>query len=119
VIDDKEKEIVNNNEPKGDKSIDSRSNNKNKDGKKKRRFKKIVYDSDASQSSPKDDDSSSKKKTVHENYSFDYSRIPYNSMLIYCLFLLASPLTLMGKIVRFEIIKCVVIYFLFILAFGK
>jgi hypothetical protein len=118
VIDDKEKEIVNNNEPKGDKSIDSRSNNKNKDG-KKRRFKKIVYDSDASQSSPKDDDSSSKKKTVHENYSFDYSRIPYNSMLIYCLFLLASPLTLMGKIVLFEIIKCVVIYFLFVLAFGK
>jgi hypothetical protein len=26
-----------------------------------------------------DDDSSSKKKTVNQNYSFDYSRIPYNS----------------------------------------
>ena len=26
-----------------------------------------------------DDDSSSKKKTVNQNYSLDYSRIPYNS----------------------------------------
>jgi hypothetical protein len=51
--------------------------------KKKRRIKKIVYyDSDASSSSPKEeeeeDDFSSKKKTVNQNYSFDYSRIPYN-----------------------------------------
>jgi hypothetical protein len=47
VIDDKEKEIVNNNEPKVDKPIDSGSNNKKKDGKRKRRIKKIVYyDSD-------------------------------------------------------------------------
>ena len=80
MIDDKEKENVNNNELKGDKPIDPGSNNK-KDGKKKRCIKKIVYyDSDASSSSPKDDnDSSSKKKTVNKNYSFDYSRIPYNS----------------------------------------
>jgi hypothetical protein len=48
-------------------------------GKKKRRIKKIIYyDSDGSSSSPHDD-SSSKKKTVNQNYSFDYSRIPYNS----------------------------------------
>jgi hypothetical protein len=42
----------------------------------------IYYDSDASSSSPRDDDdedSSTKKKTVNQNYSFDYSRIPYNS----------------------------------------
>jgi hypothetical protein len=47
------------------------------------RIKKIIYyDSDASSSSPRDDDdedSSSKKKTVNQNYSFDYSCIPYNS----------------------------------------
>jgi hypothetical protein len=43
VIDDKEKETVNNNEPKGDKSIDLGSNNKKKDSKKKRRIKEIVY----------------------------------------------------------------------------
>jgi hypothetical protein len=41
-------------EPKGDKSTDSGSNNKNKDGKKKRHIKKIIYyDSDTSSSSPK------------------------------------------------------------------
>jgi hypothetical protein len=48
---------------------------------RRRSVKKIIYyDSDAS-SSPRDDDdgSSSKKKTVNQNYSFDYSRIPYNS----------------------------------------
>jgi hypothetical protein len=51
-------------------------------GRKKRSIKKITYyDSDASSSSPRNnyDDSSSKKKTVNQNYSFDYSRIPYNS----------------------------------------
>jgi hypothetical protein len=40
-------------------------------------------------------------------------------MLIYCLFPLASLLTLMGKIILFGVIKCIVNYFLFILAFGK
>jgi hypothetical protein len=42
----------------------------------------IYYASDASSSSLRDDDndnSSSEKKTVNQNYSFDYSRIPYNS----------------------------------------
>jgi hypothetical protein len=81
VIDDKEKETVNNNEPKGEELVNSGSK---KDGKKKRRIKKIVYyDSDDS-SSPKedDDDSSFKQKTVKPSYSkmsFDYSRFPYNS----------------------------------------
>jgi hypothetical protein len=49
----------------------------------RRSVKKIIYyDSDASSSSPRDDDdedSSWKKKTVNKNYTFDYSRIPYNS----------------------------------------
>jgi hypothetical protein len=62
---------------------DSGSSHKKRDGKKKQRIKKIIYyDSDTSSSSLRDDDdedSSSKKKTVNENYSFDYSRIPYNS----------------------------------------
>jgi hypothetical protein len=83
VINDKEKETLYVDEPKGDKSTDSGSNNKRKDGKKKRRIKKIIYyDSDTSSSSPRDDDdedSLSKKKMVNQNYSFDYSRIPYNS----------------------------------------
>jgi hypothetical protein len=48
-------------------------------GKKKRRIKKIIYyDSDESSSSPRDDDDK-KRKPVNSNYSFDYSRIPFNS----------------------------------------
>jgi hypothetical protein len=80
VVNDKEKESIFN-EPRDDKPTDSGSSHKKRDGKKKRRIKKIIYyDSDASSSSPRDDDdSSSKKKTVNQNYSFDYSRMPYNS----------------------------------------
>jgi hypothetical protein len=80
VVNDKEESIFN--EPRDDKPTDSGSSHKKKDGKKKRRIKKIIcYDSDASSSSPRDDDddSSSKKRTVNQNYSFDYSRMPYNS----------------------------------------
>jgi hypothetical protein len=81
VINDKEKETLY--KPKDDKPTDSGSSHKKTDGKKKRCIKKIIYyDSDASSSSPRnddDEDSSSKKKTVNQNYSFDYSRIPYNS----------------------------------------
>jgi hypothetical protein len=80
VVNDKEKESLFN-EPRDDKPTDSGSSHKKRDRKKKRRIKKIIYyDSDASSSSPRDDDDSSlKKKTVNQNYSFDYSRMPYNS----------------------------------------
>jgi hypothetical protein len=78
VVNDKENESLFN-EPRDDKPSSSGSSHKKRDGKKKRRIKKIIYyDSDASSSSPRDDDSS-KRKTVNQNYSFDYSRIPYNS----------------------------------------
>src|SRR5688500_3022915 len=121
VVNDKEKESLFN-EPRDDKPTDSGSSHKKRDEKKKRRIKKIIYyDSDAS-SSPRDDDeddSSSKKKTVNQNYSFDYSRIPYNSNV----HLLSIPLenlhTLMERTIRFGVIKCVVIYSLSILAYGK
>jgi hypothetical protein len=79
VVNDKEKESVFN-EPRDDKPSDSGSSQKKRDGKKKRRIKKIIYyDSDASSSSPHDDEDSPKKKTVNQNYSFDYSRISFNS----------------------------------------
>jgi hypothetical protein len=82
VINDKEKETLYVDEAKGDKTTDSGSNNKKKDRKKKRCVKKIIYyDNDASSSSPRDDDdddSSSKKKMDNQNYSFDYSHMPYN-----------------------------------------
>jgi hypothetical protein len=122
MINDKEKEILNVNEPKGDKITNSGSNNKMKDEKKKRRIKNIIYyDSDASSSSPRDDDedSSSKNKTVNQNYSFDYSHIPYNSNTHLLSIPLGKPLTLMEKTILFGVIKCVVIYFISILVFGK
>jgi hypothetical protein len=81
VVNDKEKESLFN-EPRDDKPTNSGSSHKKWEGKRKRRIKKIIYyDSDASSSSPgdDDDDSSSKRKTVNQNYSFDYSRISYNS----------------------------------------
>jgi hypothetical protein len=79
VVNYKEKESLFN-EPRDDKPTDSGSSHKKRD-RKKRCIKKIIYyDNDASSSSPwDDDDSSSKKKMVNQNYSFDYSRIPYNS----------------------------------------
>jgi hypothetical protein len=78
VVNDKEKESFLN-EPRDDKTTDSGSSHKKKDMKKKRRIKKIVYyDSDKSSSSPRDDDDE-KRNPVNSNFSFDYSRIPYNS----------------------------------------
>jgi hypothetical protein len=80
VVNDKEKESIFN-EPRDDKPTNSGSSHKKKDRKNKRRIKKIIYyDSDESSSSPRDDDDdSSKKKPVNQNFSFDYSRIPFNS----------------------------------------
>jgi hypothetical protein len=78
VVNDKEKESIFN-EPRDDKPTDSGSSLMKKDRKKKRRIKKIVYyDSDESSSSPRDGDDE-KKKPVNSNYSFDYSRIPFNA----------------------------------------
>jgi hypothetical protein len=123
LINDKEKETLYFDEPKGDKPTDSDSNNKKKDGKKKRRINKIIYyDSDTSSSSPRDDDdedSSMKKKMVNQNYSFDYSRMPYNSNAHLLSIPLGKPPTLMETTTLFGVIKCVVIYSLSILAFGK
>jgi hypothetical protein len=106
VVNDKEKETLNIDEPKGDKPTDSGSNNKRKDGKKKRRIKKIIYyDSDTSSSSPRDDDdedSSTKKKMVNQNYSNAYLlSIPLGK----------PPPPLMEMTTLFGVIKCVVIYF--------
>jgi hypothetical protein len=121
VVNDKEKESFLN-EPKDDKPTNSGSSHKKRDGKKKRRIKKIIYyDSDASSSSPHDDDddSSSKKKSVNQNYSFDYSRIPFNSNLICYQFHLGNLHTLMENTTLFGVTKCVVTYFLSVLVFGR
>jgi hypothetical protein len=53
-----------------------------------------------------------KKKTVNQNYSFDYSRIPYNSNAHLLSILLGKPPPpLVETTPLFEGIKCVVIYF--------
>jgi hypothetical protein len=92
VVNDKEKESIFN-EPRDDKLTDSGSSHKKKDEKKKRRINKVIYyDSDASSSSPRDDDDdSSKKKPVNQNFSFDYSCIPFNSNAHLLSILLGKP----------------------------
>jgi hypothetical protein len=116
VVNDKEKESFLN-ESRDDKPTDSGSSHKKKDG-KKRRIKKIVYyDSDESSSSLRDDEDE-KKKPVNSNYSFDYSRIPFNSNA----HLLSIPLgnhTLMERTTLFGVTQCIVIYSLSILVFGR
>jgi hypothetical protein len=77
VVNDKEKESFLN-EPRDDKPTNSGSSHKKKDGKKKRRIKKIVYYDSDEFSSQRDDDYE-KNKSVNSNFSFDYSRIPFNS----------------------------------------
>jgi hypothetical protein len=112
VID--EKETIHN-ELKGDKLVDSGSNNKKKDEKKTKHIKKIVsYDRDASSSSPKDNDNSSYSKKRRSNktilerslITFAFFTMP---MFIYILFHLASLLILMGRIILGGVTKCVVI----------
>jgi hypothetical protein len=120
VVNDKENESIFN-EPRDDKPIDSGSSHKKRDGKKKRRIKKIIYyNSDASSSSPRDDDdSSSKKRWLIKTILLIIPVFRIIRMPIYFLFLLENPHTLMERITHFGAIKCVVIYFLSILAFGK
>jgi hypothetical protein len=121
VVNDKEESLFN--EPRDDKPTDLGSSHKKRDGKKKRRIKKIIYyDSDASSSSPRDDDdddSSSKKRWLIKTTPLIIPVFRIIQMLIYFLFFLENPNTLMERITHFGVIKCVVTYFLFILVFGK
>jgi hypothetical protein len=100
MVVDKEESLFN--EPRDDKPTDSGLSHKKRDRKKKRRIKKIIYyDSDASSSSPRDDDdSSSKKKMVNQNYSFDYSCMPYSTNVHLLSIPLGNLLTLMEKTIH-------------------
>jgi hypothetical protein len=118
VVNDKEESLFN--EPRDDKPTDSGSSHKKRDGKKKRHIKKIIYyDSDASSSSPRDDVDSSKKKRPIKIIILIIPVFRTIQMHIYFLSLLENLHTLMERITHFGAIKCVVIYFLSILAFGK
>jgi hypothetical protein len=122
MVNDKDKESIFN-EPKDDKPIDSGSSHKKKDGKKKRRIKKIIYyDIDASSIHQE----TTTVTILHQRKRRLIKTIPLIipvfhtiQMPIYFLFLLENPHTLMERITHFGVIKCVVIYFLSILAFRK
>jgi hypothetical protein len=117
VVNDKEKESFLN-EPRDDKPTNSGSSHKKKDGKKKRCIKKIVYyDSDNSFSSPRDDGEKRNRliQIIHL-IILVFLLIP---MLIYFLFLLVNLHTLMERTTLFGVTKCVVIYSLSILVFGR
>jgi hypothetical protein len=118
VVNDKEKESFLN-EPRDDKPTDSGSSHKKKDGKKRRRINKIVYyDSDESSSSPRDDNYGEKKKPVNSNFSFDYSRIPYNSNAHLLSIPLGKPPHFNGEDYAFWSHKMCT-FFLSILVFGR
>jgi hypothetical protein len=120
VVNDKENESVFN-EPREDKPTDTGSSQKKRDGKKKRRIKKIIYyDSDASSSSPHDDDEdSSNKKWLIKTIHLIIPIFHLIRMLICYQFHLENLHTLMEKITLSGVIKCVAIYFLFILVSGR
>jgi hypothetical protein len=124
MINDKEKETLYVDEPKGDKPTNSGSNKKRKDGKKKRHIKKIIYyDSDASSSSPRDDDdedSSTNKKTVNQNIHSIILACHTIQMHIYCLFHSLTPPHVEGDDYSFWNHKMRShLFSLSILAFGK
>jgi hypothetical protein len=122
VVNGKEKEPIFN-EPRDDKPTDSGSSHKKRDRKKKRRIKKIIYyDSDASSSSPREDNNVTtrpKERQLIKTIPLIIPAFRTIQMPIYFLFLLENPHTSMEKITHFGAIKCVVTYFLSILAFGK
>jgi hypothetical protein len=121
VVNDKEKESLFN-EPRDNKPTDSGSSHKKRDGNKKRRIKRIIYyDSDASSSSPRDDDddSSIKERRLIKTTPLIISASLKVQMHIYFRFLLENLRTLMEKTILSGVIKCVVIYSLSILVFGK
>jgi hypothetical protein len=122
VVNDKEKESLFN-EPRGDKPTDSGSSHKKKDGKKKRRIKRS---STTTAMNPLLHQETTTMTILRQRKRRLIKTIPLIipafrtiQMPIYFLFLLENPHTLMERITHFGVIKCVVIYFLSILAFGK
>jgi hypothetical protein len=121
VVNDKEKESLFN-ETRDDKPTDSGSSHKKRDRKKKRCIKKIIYyDSDASSSSQGMTTTTTRPKgrRLIKTTPLIILASLIIQMLICYQFRLGNSHTLMEKTILSRIIKCVVIYFLSILAFGK
>jgi hypothetical protein len=112
VINDKEKETINIDDPKGDKPTDSGSNNKRK-GRRKGASRRS---STTTATPPLLHQGTMRTKTHPRKRKQLIKIIPLIILafltiqtLIYCLFHLENPLALMEKIIHFGVIKCVVI----------
>jgi hypothetical protein len=120
VINDKEKETLYVDEPKGDKPTNSGSSHKKRDGKKKRRIKKITA------TPPLLHQGMTTTKTLRQKRK-RLIRITLLiilasliiQMLICYLFHSENLHTSMEKTIHFGVIKCIVTYFLSILVYGK
>jgi hypothetical protein len=122
VVNDKEKESLFN-EPRDDKPTDSGSSHKKRDGKKKGASRRSYT---KTTTPPLLHQGMTMTKTPHPNGKrlTKITRLIILAsraiqMHIYFLFLLENLHTSMEKITHFGAIKCVVIYFLSILVFGK
>jgi hypothetical protein len=121
VVNDKEKESLFN-EPRDDKPTDSGSSHKKRDGKKKRRIKKSSTTTSMPHLLHQGMTTTTPRQRKRRSIKIILLIIPVFctiQMHIYFLFLLENLHTLMERITHFGAIKCVVIYFLSILAFGK
>jgi hypothetical protein len=120
VVNDKENESVFN-EPRDDKPTDSGSSQKKRDGKKKRRIKKIIY----YDTMPRLLHHTTKTTTLQKGKqlikTIHLIILVFHliQMLICYQFHLGNLHTLMEKTTLSGVIKCVVIYFLSILVFGR
>jgi hypothetical protein len=119
VVNDKEKESVFN-EPREDKPTDSGSSQKKRDRKKKRCIKKIIYYTTAmprllhhTTTTPQ------RRKRLIKTIHLIIPVFHLIRMLICYQFHLANLHTLMEKTTLSGVIKCVAIYFLFILVSGR
>jgi hypothetical protein len=108
VVNDKEKESIFN-EPRDDKPTDSGLSHKKRDGNKKRRIKKTTTTMTLHQ----------KRKWSIRTTLLTILACHTIQMRIYYQFPLENLHTLMEMTIHFGAIKCVVIYFLSILVFGK
>jgi lysylphosphatidylglycerol synthetase-like protein (DUF2156 family) len=120
VVNDKEKESLFN-EPRDDKPTDSGSSHKKRDGKRRDTSRRsstmtvmhhLLHQGTTTTPHPR-------KRRLIKTIPLIILVFRIIRMPIYFLFLLENPHTLMERITHFGAIKCVVIYFLSILAFGK
>jgi hypothetical protein len=118
VVNDKEKESFLN-EPRDDKPTDSGSSHKKRDGKKKRRINKIVYYTSMNLPLHQETTTTRKRNRLIQIIHLIILIFLLIPMLICFQFSLVNLHTLMERTTLFGVTKCVVIYSLSILVFGR